>query len=120
MTAPYLQEITETQTRWATAGQRVLLLARRVISDSGNLNKEFLQSSEAVDVILKEYTRDLIVVGMIGISDPPRPEIPEVVRICRGGGIRFFMVFISIMQLTSRSPGTTPRLQKPLQGRSVS
>jgi magnesium-transporting ATPase (P-type) len=25
-------------------------------------------------------------------QDPPREEIPEVVRICRTAGIRFFMV----------------------------
>ena len=34
----------------------------------------------------------LILVGLVGIVDPPRDEIPEVVRILRGAGIRIFMV----------------------------
>ena len=91
MTADFLEQVTAVHTRWATAGQRVILLARRVLSDS-ELDCKFFQSPDAADCILKGYTRDFVAVGMIGIIDPPRPEIPEVVRICRGGGIRFFMV----------------------------
>lgn len=35
---------------------------------------------------------DLILTGLVGIVDPPRAEIPEVVRTLRGAGIRVFMV----------------------------
>ena len=36
--------------------------------------------------------------GMIGIVDPPRPETAEVVRICRGGGIRVLMVWFLLLR----------------------
>lgn len=34
----------------------------------------------------------LTLVGLVAIADPPRPEIPEVVRTLRGAGVRIFMV----------------------------
>jgi sodium/potassium-transporting ATPase subunit alpha len=92
MNASLLAELTALQTRWAVSGQRVLLLARCVISSS-KLGPKVFESPQAADYIVRQHVTDLIVVGMIGILDPPRPEIPEVVRICRGGGIRFFMVW---------------------------
>jgi len=89
---PKLEEsLIATQSQWSSSGQRVLLLARRIISGSEVDVKEF-GSPEVVEDILRDHTKDLVVVGMIGIVDPPRADIPEVVRICRGAGIRFFMV----------------------------
>jgi sodium/potassium-transporting ATPase subunit alpha len=93
--APLTPELEESlvaiQSRWSSAGQRVLLLARRVIPGSDVDVKE-IGSPEVVEDILRDQTKDLVVVGMVGIVDPPRADIPEVVRICRGAGIRFFMV----------------------------
>jgi len=93
--APLTPELEESlvtiQSRWSSAGQRVLLLARRVIPGSDVDVKE-IGSTEVVEDILRDQTKDLVVVGMVGIVDPPRADIPEVVRICRGAGIRFFMV----------------------------
>ena len=91
MTQSLVENLTNIQVKWSTVGQRVLLLARRVISSADVEVKEF-GSPEMVQHIVRDYTDDLVVVGMIGIVDPPRKDIPEVVRICRGGGIRFFMV----------------------------
>ncbi len=34
----------------------------------------------------------LVFCGLIGISDPPRKEVPEAVRLCRSGGIRPVMI----------------------------
>ena len=91
MTQVYRDQLAVLHSRWATAGQRVLLLARHVIHNTELDAKEF-DSPEAADYILREQVHDLVAVGMIGIVDPPRPETAEVVRICRGGGIRVFMV----------------------------
>lgn len=35
---------------------------------------------------------DLVVVGILGIVDPPRPEAKDTVEACRRAGVRFFMV----------------------------
>jgi sodium/potassium-transporting ATPase subunit alpha len=94
LTQTLTNELTNIQSRWSSTGQRVLLLARRLISNSDVDVKEF-GSPEAANHILRNYTTELVVIGMIGIVDPPRADIPEVVRICRGGGIRFFMVILS-------------------------
>ena len=36
--------------------------------------------------------RDLVLLGLIGLMDPPRPEVPEAIRRCRQAGIRPVMV----------------------------
>ena len=79
--------IVAVQEKWASKGQRVLLVARRII----------LQTSDSPDSpAFAEYiTRsngELQVVGLVGIIDPPREDIPETIRICRNAGIRVFMV----------------------------
>jgi sodium/potassium-transporting ATPase subunit alpha len=70
--------------------QRVILLARRVIP--GNACRQYIDASEVTDAMLAELTSQLVAVGLIGIIDPPRAEIPNVIRVCRGAGIRVVMV----------------------------
>lgn len=94
LTAALEEQLATLQSQWSSSGQRVLLLARRVISNS-EVNVKELGSPEAVEHILREYTNGLVAVGLVGIVDPPRADIPEVVRICHGAGIRFFMVLFS-------------------------
>jgi P-type Ca2+ transporter type 2C len=58
---------------------RVLALARRAVpEDTGD-------DADAVE-------RDLELLGLVGMIDPPRPEVPEAVRRCRAAGIRIIMV----------------------------
>jgi sodium/potassium-transporting ATPase subunit alpha len=42
--------------------------------------------------VLDEATQDLELVGLVGIVDPPREEIPGVVSTLRGAGIKIHMV----------------------------
>ncbi|KAK1753292.1 hypothetical protein QBC47DRAFT_431753 [Echria macrotheca] len=83
-------KIEQIKNEWSAQGRRVLLLAHKVISktsvksapSSGAFEKEMLEQARA----------GLTIVGLVAIVDPPREEIPSVVRTLRGAGIRFFMV----------------------------
>ena len=58
---------------------RVLAFARRVLPDGA------ASDADAIE-------RDLEFLGLVGMIDPPRPEVPEAVRRCREAGIRIIMV----------------------------
>ncbi|ORY05461.1 calcium ATPase [Basidiobolus meristosporus CBS 931.73] len=73
------------QEEWSSNGQRVLLMTRRHLEE-GEFNSEM--TSEEVTTL----TENMCIVGLVGIIDPPRPEIFDVVKTCRGAGVRLFMV----------------------------
>ncbi|OBR04367.1 Na+/H+/K+ antiporter P-type ATPase [Colletotrichum higginsianum IMI 349063] len=75
---------------WSSQGRRVLLLARKAISRSA-LKGSPSDSSYEME-INNQAKSGLTLVGLVGIVDPPRPEIPEVMNTLRGAGIRIFMV----------------------------
>lgn len=83
------ERIQQTKDQWASQGRRVLLLARKVISST-----VFRDMSEAAmeSAMNKQASSGLTLVGLVGIIDPPRPEIPEVIDTLRIAGIRIFMV----------------------------
>jgi len=68
--------------RLAQAGQRVMVVAQRdfdpVLFDTGG------------DLIGR--VRDLTLLAMVGIVDPPRPEAKAAIAECRGAGIRVRMI----------------------------
>ncbi|EEY16343.1 calcium-transporting ATPase [Verticillium alfalfae VaMs.102] len=78
-----------TKDQWSAQGRRVILLARKVVSRS-TLGSEMSPSFEAG--INEQAKSGLTVVGLVGIVDPPRVEIPDVVETLRGAGVRIFMV----------------------------
>jgi sodium/potassium-transporting ATPase subunit alpha len=79
------------QESWAAKGQRVLLLAKRIIPRATMPWLDFDDTAFADHVNL-ELNQQLTVVGLVGLVDPPRADIPDTVRAMRGAGIRFFMV----------------------------
>jgi Ca2+-transporting ATPase len=46
--------------------------------------------------------RDLVLLGFVGLLDPPRPEIADAVRLCQSAGVRILMI-------TGDSATTAPR-----------
>ncbi len=39
-----------------------------------------------------EPEKDMVFLGLIGLEDPPRPEVPEAIKKCREAGIRIIMI----------------------------
>lgn len=69
---------TEAQQHMADSGLRVLAFAyRRLDRDTGGA------------AVLED---NLIFSGLIGLYDPPRPEVPEAIARCRSAGIKVVMV----------------------------
>jgi sodium/potassium-transporting ATPase subunit alpha len=103
---------------WSSQGRRVLLLARKAISGT-SIRAD--PSTTAFESAMNQQAKSgLTLVGLVGLVDPPRPEIPQVVSVLRGAGIRIFMVCrpfsmqmtllfdVGANQTLSRSPGTLP------------
>jgi sodium/potassium-transporting ATPase subunit alpha len=68
------QQALEAYERLAARGERVLALA--------------FKATEAVEADEEGFTY----LGLVGMLDPPRPEIPDAIDKCRTAGIRVFMI----------------------------
>ena len=77
LTPDLVESLQKAEVAMAEQGLRVLALAYR---------------PDAAEGAAEELERDLILVGLVGFRDPPRPEVPRAVRICREAGIRVIMV----------------------------
>jgi sodium/potassium-transporting ATPase subunit alpha len=95
--------------QWSSQGKRVILLARKIIP--GQLVRSSPSSGHFDSELKEQAGMNLTLVGLVIIADPLRNEIPEVVRILRGAGIRMFMVS-SVPWFVLRK---TPRLNLALQ-----
>lgn len=85
-------KIEEIKDAWSSQGRRVILLARKTICKEQI--RAMPNSSQLEDEVLYHAREGLTLVGIVGIVDPPRDEIPSVVKILRGAGIRIFMVCV--------------------------
>jgi sodium/potassium-transporting ATPase subunit alpha len=77
LTAAHVDAFTAAQTEMAGKGLRVLAFAHRCIS-------------EPYDPAQLE--QDLVLDGLIGLEDPPRPEVPRAIESCHRAGIRVIMI----------------------------
>ncbi len=74
------QEATKLYQSYMDRGLRVLAFSYRpLITGEQVLNKE-------------EAEQDMIFIGLIGLEDPPRPEVPDAIMKCRKAGIRIIMI----------------------------
>jgi len=77
LTAEYRQDFLRAQEEMAGKGLRVLAFAWRELDDGHNG---------------KALEQDLILCGLVGLEDPPRPEVAGAMRQCREAGIKVIMV----------------------------
>lgn len=71
------EQVLQAEEEMAQAGMRVLALARREMD---------------ADVPKGEWEGDLVLLGLVGLQDPPRPEVPDAVARCHAAGIKIIMV----------------------------
>jgi Ca2+-transporting ATPase len=76
----WLQRIREANNRLAQNGMRVLGVAVRLLEDDTTTDPD------------KPVEQDLILVGMIGMIDPARPEVRDSVHTAREAGVRPIMI----------------------------
>ncbi|KAF2499010.1 calcium ATPase [Lophium mytilinum] len=76
--------------KWSSEAKRVILMARKHLSPE--LSKLDPQSREFENMIMSHVVGGLELVGLVGLVDPPRDEIPSVIRTLRGAGIKVHMV----------------------------
>ena len=77
LTAELSKQITDSSHSLMDKGLRVLSCAYREIKNS--------YSTQTVE-------SGMVFAGLIGLEDPPRPEVPEAIRKCRQAGIRVIMI----------------------------
>lgn len=93
-------EIEVLKDHWSSQGKRVILLALKIVKSE--LPDPIAKPREYENNIMEQAKTELVLVGLVGIVDPPRAEIPEVVRTLRGAGIKVFMV-TGDFKLTARA-----------------
>ena len=73
------EAFTAAYTHMASHGLRTLALARRRLPEDVRLDEDAVET-------------ELTLLGVVGIIDPPRPEVPMAVRTAREAGIRVVMI----------------------------
>jgi calcium-translocating P-type ATPase len=81
LTEPDREEVLDVLERYASQGLRVLAVARRRLPQGA----EPPQSRE-------EAERELCLLGLVALFDPPRPEVADAVSRCHTAGIRVLVV----------------------------
>ncbi|KAI0746984.1 calcium ATPase transmembrane domain M-containing protein [Daedaleopsis nitida] len=85
-----LSSLLALQERWSNEGQRVLALCRRPL-DSVKGFEPGLTAND-MEELMYASLKGLTLVGLVGIRDPPRSDVPGAVKTIRRAGVRVFMV----------------------------
>ncbi|KAI8910746.1 calcium ATPase transmembrane domain M-containing protein [Powellomyces hirtus] len=88
LTNTELNELFATQEKWSSEGHRVIALCSKEISPATVTGFQ----RETAHSFAKEQMRGLTLVGLLGIRDPPRPDVLSAVDTIRNAFVRVFMV----------------------------
>ena len=107
-----LARVSTLQAEWSSGGLRVLALCRRSLP-AVKINPETMTSAVMEETAYSEFG-GLTLVGMVGIRDPPRTDVPDAIKIIRRAGVRVFMVtgdFKLTALAIAKQVGVTHRLE---------
>ncbi|KAF9975980.1 hypothetical protein BGZ73_000145 [Actinomortierella ambigua] len=132
------QSLSTYQQAWSRRGQRVLMLCKGRYSPAAataaaqkmaEATANGASSSAAAgqtDELTRQGLDQLCILGLVGIMDPPRPEIKQTIAECRRAGARFFMVTgdfgltaaaiakqIGLYESSSKEPDTYENIMNP-------
>ncbi len=79
LTSIEARKILEKNSELASQALRVIALAYKPLHSKNELKQENVES-------------ELTFVGLVGIIDPPRPEVKQAIQLCRDAGIKVVMV----------------------------
>jgi sodium/potassium-transporting ATPase subunit alpha len=99
-----LAGISATQEEYASRGQRVLLLAKKVVHSS-ELDNNIFSDPVALEDRLVALNVDLTIIGLVALVDPPKSDTAHTVSVCRRAGIRFAMVTGTIFHVDPSQHG---------------
>ncbi|KAH8687444.1 hypothetical protein BGZ60DRAFT_425344 [Tricladium varicosporioides] len=103
MTEELKEQVITQMDQFAAQGQRVLAVASRTWP--GEFSAEKIKGGD--DQLRSEVEKDLTLVGLVGIYDPPRDESKGAVRECSEAGIKVHM-------LTGDHPATATAIAKEI------
>ena len=81
------KKLQDAQNEWSKLGRRVILVCERLCSDI-DLHRMIAMKNS----YFREQVDDLCVVGLLGLVDPPKEGIGEILAQCKQAGIRVIMV----------------------------
>lgn len=83
----YQPRLSRLQHQWSLEGQRVIAVCKRPLNDVKLPEDE----SELAEYLYNEV-RNLTLIGLISLRDPPRANMKETMGVIRSAGVRVFMV----------------------------
>ncbi|KAJ3285625.1 hypothetical protein HK104_009401 [Borealophlyctis nickersoniae] len=82
------EEMTRIQEEWGGQGQRVLALCRKEIDDV----KIDWSAGRQCEPAVMAQVNELTLVGVLGLMDPPRPDVKSAISTIQNAHVRIFMV----------------------------
>ncbi|KAG8215444.1 hypothetical protein J3R82DRAFT_9058 [Butyriboletus roseoflavus] len=81
------QRMSAIQNEWSSEGKRVLALCRKSLD-----GVELGLPANAMEELMYSEMRDLTLVSLVALRDPPREDVPVAIETIRQAGVRVFMV----------------------------
>ncbi|KAK6204553.1 putative Ca2+ ATPase [Scheffersomyces amazonensis] len=84
------ERIKHIQRKWSNGGKRVIMLTSKLIPKKSII--DFNSKVETSKQIKELASSELILIGMVGIEDPPRQGVKGVINKLRNAGIKIIMI----------------------------